>query len=186
MITTRAVLLMPPFLRAPPQPRVRRAARRRSSSDRSVAESTIVAGSSGAQSKLLPRPVSCIHRSKGLCCRTCAESNREAPDRAPHAGDHGDRCGRLSRDGDRRGGNDQPGDRGASKILEPMLERHRGRLIKLMGDGSLSVFDSVVDAVNCAAEIQRTAAKRNKAVKGSDRLATADWHQRRRRGAARQ
>ena len=39
-----------------------------------------------------------------------------------------------------------------------------------MGDGSLSVFDSVVDAVNCAAAIQRTAAERNKAVKGSDRL----------------
>ena len=52
------------------------------------------------------------------------------------------------------------------EILEPLLERHRGRLIKLMGDGSLSVFDSVVDAVNCAAAIQRTAAERNKAVRG--------------------
>ena len=56
------------------------------------------------------------------------------------------------------------------EILEPLLERHRGRLIKLMGDGTLSIFDSVVDAVNCAAAIQRTAAERNKSAESPDRL----------------
>ena len=56
------------------------------------------------------------------------------------------------------------------EILQPLLERHRGRLIKLMGDGTLSIFDSVVDAVNCAAAIQRTAAERNKTAEGPNRL----------------
>ena len=56
------------------------------------------------------------------------------------------------------------------EILQPLLERHRGRLIKLMGDGTLSIFDSVVDAVDCAAAIQRTAAERNKTAEGPNRL----------------
>ena len=40
------------------------------------------------------------------------------------------------------------------EVIAPLLARHRGRLIKLIGDGTLSVFDSVVDAVACAAAIQ--------------------------------
>ncbi|WP_298856228.1 adenylate/guanylate cyclase domain-containing protein, partial [uncultured Ruegeria sp.] len=36
-----------------------------------------------------------------------------------------------------------------------------GRIVKLMGDGTLVEFASVVDAVNCAAEIQAKLAKRN-------------------------
>ena len=42
-----------------------------------------------------------------------------------------------------------------SEVLAPTLERHHGRLVKLIGDGALAVFDSVVDAVVCAAEVQR-------------------------------
>ena len=56
------------------------------------------------------------------------------------------------------------------EVLEPLLARHHGRLIKLMGDGTLSVFDSVVDAVNCAAAIQRAAAERNQAASDSEHL----------------
>ncbi|MFL5338321.1 MAG: adenylate/guanylate cyclase domain-containing protein [Geminicoccaceae bacterium] len=56
------------------------------------------------------------------------------------------------------------------EVIEPLLTRHHGRLIKLMGDGTLSVFDSVVDAVSCAAAIQRAAAERNKGASESEHL----------------
>lgn len=35
-------------------------------------------------------------------------------------------------------------------LLEPLIAQHNGRLVKLMGDGLLVEFASVVDAVNCA------------------------------------
>ena len=34
------------------------------------------------------------------------------------------------------------------EIIEPLLAEHHGRLVKLMGDGALAVFESVVDAVS--------------------------------------
>ena len=40
--------------------------------------------------------------------------------------------------------------------LEPALARHGGRLIKLIGDGALVEFASVVDALNAAIEFQRS------------------------------
>lgn len=39
-------------------------------------------------------------------------------------------------------------------VIEPALRRHRGRLVKLMGDGLLAEFPSVVDATACALAIQ--------------------------------
>ena len=36
------------------------------------------------------------------------------------------------------------------QILEPLIAEHKGRLVKLMGDGFLVEFSSVVDAVACA------------------------------------
>jgi adenylate cyclase len=41
-------------------------------------------------------------------------------------------------------------------IFDPAVTRHRGRLVKLIGDGALVEFASVVDAVNCALAIQRS------------------------------
>lgn len=41
--------------------------------------------------------------------------------------------------------------------FNPAVARHGGRIVKLMGDGTLVEFSSVVDAVNCAAEIQQSA-----------------------------
>ncbi len=39
-------------------------------------------------------------------------------------------------------------------ILEPLIDKHRGRLVKLMGDGALVEFGSAVSAVQCAVELQ--------------------------------
>ncbi len=43
-------------------------------------------------------------------------------------------------------------------VLEPAIARHKGRLVKLMGDGALACFDSAVDAVECALFLQMSAA----------------------------
>jgi TolB-like protein/Flp pilus assembly protein TadD len=39
-------------------------------------------------------------------------------------------------------------------VVDPALARHHGRVVKLMGDGLLVDFDSAVNAVACAVEIQ--------------------------------
>ena len=40
-------------------------------------------------------------------------------------------------------------------IFDPAVAAHGGRVVKLMGDGTLVEFASVVDAVNCALAIQQ-------------------------------
>ena len=39
-------------------------------------------------------------------------------------------------------------------LLDPTVAAHSGRVVKLIGDGTLVEFSSVVDAVSCAIEIQ--------------------------------
>src|SRR5262249_6834975 len=46
-------------------------------------------------------------------------------------------------------------------LIEPKIAEHRGRIVKNTGDGFLAEFASVVDAVRCAAEMQRGMADRN-------------------------
>jgi adenylate cyclase len=41
------------------------------------------------------------------------------------------------------------------QLVQPKIRAHRGRIVKTTGDGMLVEFSSVVDAVRCAAEIQR-------------------------------
>jgi TolB-like protein/class 3 adenylate cyclase len=41
------------------------------------------------------------------------------------------------------------------EVVDPKIREHRGRIVKTTGDGVLAEFASVVDAVRCAAEIQR-------------------------------
>jgi adenylate cyclase len=47
------------------------------------------------------------------------------------------------------------------EFVEPAIAAHRGGIFKLMGDGLLAEFASVVDAVECAIDIQRGMAERN-------------------------
>jgi adenylate cyclase len=46
------------------------------------------------------------------------------------------------------------------QLVDPKIKEHRGRIVKTTGDGMLVEFPSVVDAVRCAAEIQRATADR--------------------------
>jgi adenylate cyclase len=46
-------------------------------------------------------------------------------------------------------------------ILEPLVAQHRGRIVKLIGDGALVEFASAVNAVQCAVELQGRMAEAN-------------------------
>jgi adenylate cyclase len=56
------------------------------------------------------------------------------------------------------------------ELLEPLLALHRGRLVKLMGDGALCEFASVVDAVACAVAIQAGMAERERGIPERERI----------------
>jgi TolB-like protein/class 3 adenylate cyclase/tetratricopeptide (TPR) repeat protein len=57
-----------------------------------------------------------------------------------------------------------------AELIDPTISQHRGRVVKLMGDGAIVAFDSVVDAVACAAEIQRATAARNSRLPEPERI----------------
>jgi TolB-like protein len=48
------------------------------------------------------------------------------------------------------------------ELVEPEIAAHRGRIVKLMGDGILVEFASVVDALECSVALQRGMAERTK------------------------
>ena len=56
------------------------------------------------------------------------------------------------------------------QLFEPEIEKHHGRIFKLMGDGLLAEFGSVVDAVECAVALQRGLAERNASVPADKRV----------------
>src|SRR5262245_21181320 len=56
------------------------------------------------------------------------------------------------------------------ELFEPGIEKHHGRVFKLMGDGLLAEFGSVVDAVECAVTLQRGMAERNTATPENRRI----------------
>jgi len=47
------------------------------------------------------------------------------------------------------------------EAMEELIRRYRGQVVDATGDNLLARFDSVLDAVNCAAEMQRELAERN-------------------------
>jgi adenylate cyclase len=56
------------------------------------------------------------------------------------------------------------------EFIDPTIAKHKGRIVKLMGDGALVEFASVVDAVQCAAAIQDGIAARNADVPADKRI----------------
>src|SRR5580704_13541897 len=56
------------------------------------------------------------------------------------------------------------------ELVNPKIAEHRGRVVKNTGDGLLAEFQSVVDAVRCAVEVQRGIAERNGATPPAERI----------------
>jgi class 3 adenylate cyclase len=55
-------------------------------------------------------------------------------------------------------------------LIDPVIARHHGRLVKTTGDGLLLEFASVVDAIGCAVAIQRGMLSRNRDVAEDRRI----------------
>src|SRR5215470_15939682 len=56
------------------------------------------------------------------------------------------------------------------QLVDPKTEEHHGRIVKNTGDGLLAEFPSVVDAVRCAAEVQRGMIDREPEVPDEQRI----------------
>ena len=56
------------------------------------------------------------------------------------------------------------------ELVDPAIEEFHGRVVKLMGDGALVEFASVVDAVQCAAAIQRRMVDHDQGVPAAQRI----------------
>jgi adenylate cyclase len=57
------------------------------------------------------------------------------------------------------------------EVVEPKVAEHHGRIAKLRGDGALVEFGSVVDAVECAAAIQKGIAEHQAELPEAQRIA---------------
>jgi adenylate cyclase len=55
-------------------------------------------------------------------------------------------------------------------LMDPKITEHRGRIVKTTGDGILAEFASVVDALRCAVEVQRSMAEWNAELPREKRL----------------
>jgi adenylate cyclase len=58
-----------------------------------------------------------------------------------------------------------------AQLIDPTIADYQGRIVKLMGDGALVEFASVVDAVECAVVIQSRMAERNTDIPDDEQLA---------------
>src|SRR4029079_17464419 len=56
------------------------------------------------------------------------------------------------------------------ELFEPEIAKRHGRIFKLMGDGLLAEFGSIVEAVECAVILQRTMAEHNKGAAHDQRI----------------
>jgi adenylate cyclase len=57
------------------------------------------------------------------------------------------------------------------ELIDPQIEAHGGRIVKLMGDGMLIEFPSLVDAAECAVAVQQGVAGANASQTEAHRLA---------------
>lgn len=55
-------------------------------------------------------------------------------------------------------------------VIAPKIAEHKGRTVKLIGDGALVEFPSVVEAVQCAYEIQASLRQRNAGIPEDKRI----------------
>ena len=56
------------------------------------------------------------------------------------------------------------------ELIDPAITKNRGNIIKTTGDGMLVEFQSVADAVRCAAEVQERMRRRNSDVPDDRRI----------------
>ena len=56
------------------------------------------------------------------------------------------------------------------ELVDPKITEHSGRIVKTTGDGRLAEFPSVVDAVRCAAEVQRAMIDREAGIPEDRRI----------------
>jgi adenylate cyclase len=56
------------------------------------------------------------------------------------------------------------------ELVNPKIREHRGRTVKNTGDGFLAEFQSVLDSVRCAVEVQRGMAERNAVAPPEERI----------------
>jgi adenylate cyclase len=57
-----------------------------------------------------------------------------------------------------------------AELIDPKIAEHHGRIVKLMGDGMLVEFASVVDAVECAMAVQQAMVAREEGVAEDRRI----------------
>ena len=56
------------------------------------------------------------------------------------------------------------------ELVQPKITERKGRIVKLMGDGLLAEFPSVVEAVQCAIDIQQEVAEREPDISDDRRI----------------
>src|SRR5262249_43756979 len=56
------------------------------------------------------------------------------------------------------------------EFIEPLIAEYQGRIVKLMGDGALVEFASIVDAVRCAVLIQQGMTEREAEIPETERI----------------
>jgi TolB-like protein/Tfp pilus assembly protein PilF len=57
-----------------------------------------------------------------------------------------------------------------ANLIDPTIAEYHGRMVKLMGDGALVEFASVVDAVECAVHIQKDMSEHNADTEQNNRI----------------
>ena len=56
------------------------------------------------------------------------------------------------------------------ELINPLIAKHGGRIVKTMGDGLLLEFPSVVNATQCVIEVQKGMAERNEEIETDQRI----------------